>query len=1315
VSSVFDFGFAAPPSPSPPVAASTGGSVFDFGGRAKKEPTPTAKPASVFDFAKAAPKRALDAANDVVRGGGFNALDASRNVAGGVLDVLGAPQRAVAGGISGAMHGGVVEAINRAGYNTFHPHDEAKVAAADKDVRTLTHLEDLKDHSANPNWLGKARNFAVDLGGQTITDPMMLVGFGEAEKAIQVAGGLARKLPGAELAIKGAKAIGESKPVQELNDLVRVRGKEKRSLERAGITQLNFADTTAHNHSQRFLKQAQETVDAHAPAIKAHDAGLRDLEAWKIDTRAQAKEAKAAGEGFDPGEAPKVPEFPAPVRTELLRAAYVLGTHEVRSLAVKAGFRPSELESAQPALNKMEGFLDEYRPKQTLYDQKPLPGVERMETNAADTAAPFGVVRKYRAQKAGYTFEQKAGDESAPLVDRIKGRFDDYARDIETNLRHKRTASGLGLNIGRDELLIQRATGKLETATDPAVKAEMQTVIDAARARVAEKNATNAKTVKPYGQDVANSSEFKLGEGDTTPDMTMREARSKAIGDLGLRGKELKWRSANEGPVGKPTYVDADPASFKSEEALRSEWRERVDALQIQRERDGLGRLTDEQLAKAENNAVGYAQRAQEQPRKIMPPAAPLESVAQTGTGAAIRPMDRKTPATAMAGNETAVQMLDGHVKSLVAARGALDRIRNVAAERGAKIGDVTEATTQKVGETGLEATAAADPTRAMAGIRSAIDGDAAQALASKEWLGSSRASGPKFDEALINAAMRRLTPESIAKIGPGRGMAMDDIHAAIGEARSEYERRVAIVRDPKKAEQGLRDDLKAWRGERAAERQRLSESEANPVAGRVDKAITGAEKALGKNQEAVFGAAREGQSAVASGGRKIMRNVAGITRKVDDAERVAANTVERVTARQQAANARNQVNIMRNAAIGQRDELALKYYNTANTIVTPNAIKSAVLENQGKLGQISFLKGFSDFGKAVMFFNPLPHMKNITVLQIEGPGGEKVAVEGARLAATLKPEEYADIERTLEDAGGLSTFFQQRKDIWQQGVEKMAPRLGKLTAVAKDWSNDKLWKFDIAQRWALYKHLKADAKYKDLPEAEIGAIINDTLFDYAHKSPLAESLESVGAPFPHWRLTNITRQAKAFVQNPAAIDRMARVENVANNDFGMTNKDDKGRPAPFRIGMNAPYEEFAKAVNPATTMSYAATTGGPVSKAMYDAGTGNIQDRLGMNPIGGAFAEAARMALPGEGLISDALGGGKFPSNAEGLSKAMFALLGAYPRNERSIITDLVARFKKDGNGTGVPMNQIDAERSALKYHRQYYQGQKYYARPTP
>ena len=1194
--SVFDVGLtpaakATPPPADAPPAQSE--SIFDVKPK-------IAKRHSVFDVALGAPRKALEGADSAVRGSAFDLRQAAGNVAGGIMDILGTPQRAVSGAVSGASRGGVVESINRGAYNAFHPHDEHMVAESDKDVRKLTHLEDLKDHSADPNWLGKVRNFGVDTLEQTVSDPLMLVGVGEMERALMIGGKIAQRIPGMGLAMKGAQALGRTEPIRQLNDAVRVAGREKRNSTPLGVATIHHAETVATNDANRISRDWSDQLEKNRPQLEEFERTYNAAAKHKV----AAREAQKAGIA-DIGPEPAISAFPHEVRQDLLQGAYVLGTQRVRALAVASGYKATAEEAARPALNKMTAFRDEYLPKQRIASERDLPSLN------SEIDPVFGA-GKSRQGKPGYNYEQGIGDESTPLVDRIKGRFGNYTRDIERGLAQKRGATNLGLDTGLIRVQMERATMARDRATDPNKIATYQRVIDAQKAKIAQADARYGSAFKPEG--IATEGEFQLGDNAAAPAMTMRQAKSKAIVDTGLKGKEFFFRGQ-------------DPLTA---------------------------------------------------------------SVKQTGASG-ITPMDRKAPAAAMTGLNTTVQMLDGHLKSMVANRAKLERIASAGTERAGKTVAAAQEATAGVGDAGMRATAAADPTRAMAGIKSAIDGDAAQSLAAKEWLGSSRASTPQFDAFLIAQAAGRGTKGSIRRVGPGRTMTQEQIVAAVEEARAELQRRIAKTGDPVTAEKSLHEDLKAWRTERASETRRFNATNPNPVSGRVAGAIDSAEKTLGKNQEAVFGAAREGQKIAARGERKVMQGVAGITREQGKAAASSVVTADRIQARKELAEAKNEIAKMRNAAIGQRDERATEIYNAANKITAPAFLKGRLFEEkQQAWGQISLLKGFSQIGKDVMFFNPAPHMKNITVLQIEGPGGERVAAEGARIFATMPPEAFKAQERMLEDAGALSSFFAQRKGLWQDAVDKISPQIGRATEAIKNYSNDKLWKWDIAQRIALWNHLKKSPKYAGKSDIELGAVVNDTLFDYAHKSPLSEVLEGIGAPFPHWRLTNITRQAKALVQNPAAVTRMARVEQVGNQDLGPEHDH-------YDMGLNAPYDEFAKAVNPATTMPYLATTAGPVGKALYSAGKGDFQDQVGQAPLEGVAREAIRTVMPLGSETTDLAVGGKYPSNANNLTKFGWSLLGAYPRNMRTIFTQKIEEYKRDGQ------DQFQAERSAQKWMREH------------
>lgn len=373
---------------------------------------------------------------------------------------------------------------------------------------------------------------------------------------------------------------------------------------------------------------------------------------------------------------------------------------------------------------------------------------------------------------------------------------------------------------------------------------------------------------------------------------------------------------------------------------------------------------------------------------------------------------------------------------------------------------------------------------------------------------------------------------------------------------------------------------------------------------------------------------------------------------------------------------------VRRNAAITAVTERQGQILARENQIILPTVLKDRMFAANVIKGEAPpFMKNLSNAAKDVMFLNPIPHIKNISVLMMQGAAGERGYIRGNQIFGEIAAgsKKYDAVQARLDNGGMRSNFFKER-----EGMIDRVPGL-------KQWkgaAHDKLWQYDTAQRIALLEYLDKNPATKALSEFEKGGIINDTLFDYAERSPFASFLEELGAPFPHWRLTNPSRQLMAVRDNPAGVNRIVNAEQNANEDIV------QGKKRGFDVDFSSPVDELGKvATDPG---HYFGGTLSTLTKevAPYVVGNKNVQD-FTQDVTSGSFG--SRMAdefIPGASMVT-ALRGGRFPSKSDVAEGIGAGLIGAHPANMQSEFDKRVAWFKQHRN-----MDDFTARLNASRYH---------------
>ena len=292
-------------------------------------------PSLAMQGAQALEKRGLGGYAHAIRG----LADATNNPMSILNAVLGAPQRFVAGGMQqdekhdkpqfggslGTYHNLADQELQELGgglYGVFHPNDQSVQTDAEQSLGASR----LK--TTNQSVTGKAQNFDVDMGFQTLTDPLTYTM------------GPMRKL--GELGIAGLSRVGD-RALGSSNKLVR-----------------NTAATVIPH---------PEIREAFTPKGRAAVVGIKNSEATRtqrqahIDAQLLKKYKKQIGAG----------EVPQELRQRLLREPFLFGTQKMRTQALLYGYAPTQAEMATKPLGVLDYDLkDDYFPhlgQTTMPDQ----------------------------------------------------------------------------------------------------------------------------------------------------------------------------------------------------------------------------------------------------------------------------------------------------------------------------------------------------------------------------------------------------------------------------------------------------------------------------------------------------------------------------------------------------------------------------------------------------------------------------------------------------------------------------------------------------------------------------------------------------------------------------------------------------------------------------------------------------------------------------------------------------------------------------------------------------------------------------------
>lgn len=189
-----------------------------------------------------------------------------------------------------------------------------------------------------------------------------------------------------------------------------------------------------------------------------------------------------------------------------------------------------------------------------------------------------------------------------------------------------------------------------------------------------------------------------------------------------------------------------------------------------------------------------------------------------------------------------------------------------------------------------------------------------------------------------------------------------------------------------------------------------------------------------------------------------------------------------------------------------------------------------------------------SNLAKATLFYNPLPHSKNIATLTgIASPIALAGAVKrAAQLSAghvigtlthndALRARVMKDVLGAARSAGASHVRNLEQSQLINalQGI----PGIGKALAVPYKIAGHALWGFDDAAKAALYeRNLKI---YKDRGVAAYHTL--QQLVDYSHQSPMIAGMRQA-VPFATWRARMPKAVFRAMLENPQNVLGLNRV-----------------------------------------------------------------------------------------------------------------------------------------------------------------------------
>jgi hypothetical protein len=192
---------------------------------------------------------------------------------------------------------------------------------------------------------------------------------------------------------------------------------------------------------------------------------------------------------------------------------------------------------------------------------------------------------------------------------------------------------------------------------------------------------------------------------------------------------------------------------------------------------------------------------------------------------------------------------------------------------------------------------------------------------------------------------------------------------------------------------------------------------------------------------------------------------------------------------------------------------------------------------------------------------------KNVGTLETIGPAGFTAIMRGIGYHLGENREKYRSLLARLERTGGIAHF---------ESDEEMLGRAGR-------WGRSRTQAMDSTLRAALLDYLDNSSDidpftgmaYRDLPDYEKAAIINEELGEYEHRSEAARFLEGLGIPFPHWRLTMIARVLRSILQRPHQMNLYLRHVVLFNRDMMAG--------APYEMGFYTPVDTGLEGLDPFT------------------------------------------------------------------------------------------------------------------------------------
>jgi hypothetical protein len=337
---------------------------------------------------------------------------------------------------------------------------------------------------------------------------------------------------------------------------------------------------------------------------------------------------------------------------------------------------------------------------------------------------------------------------------------------------------------------------------------------------------------------------------------------------------------------------------------------------------------------------------------------------------------------------------------------------------------------------------------------------------------------------------------------------------------------------------------------------------------------------------------------------------------------------------------------------------------------------------------QPTFAKDLADLQREALFaFTSLPHKKNISVLQMMGPGGAPALARGLRHSHLMKKGDPKTLERVqqLEQVGGTEHHAlgaQFEPPGYEKALGRLGPvgkKVGGFIGARAKGVNEALERFDTGQRLGLEDALKKQGH----TGFDAGGEIRDVLGDYGgNESPFARDMrQRLGAAFPHWSYDIVPKAThRAIMKQPRTTRALARGETDFNADvmeptFGTD------------LHVGGPLEEgLGLFANPA---GYATS---PSRLGVYGQGY-TLADQARKGKLSTGVSEVTRSYVPGLGIAQNLTGTAPYPANTSPVMNTLLGLPGMRlnKAKRQSPGSALKGQLRDQLQTQGVPQPAID------------------------